>query len=79
MAVQIEYVTGGENSLCKGPVAGGSTFSEKRQQELKQQRALVEDSAGMMEKARPGRTSKGTFSKFYFSHTQWRSVLSREE
>lgn len=29
--VQVEYVTGGENSLCKGPVAGESKIAPKRQ------------------------------------------------
>lgn len=30
-AVQIEYVTGGENRLCKGPVAGESKTAAARQ------------------------------------------------
>lgn len=32
---------------------------------------VVEDSAGVMERATPGRASKVTLSRFYFSHTQW--------
>lgn len=67
----MEYVTSRESSLCKGPVAGGSNIAEKRQQELKEQRALVEDAAGVMEGARPGHASKAALSMFYFSHTQW--------
>ena len=38
MVVQMEYVTGGENSLCKAPLVGGSKIAKQRWLELKEQR-----------------------------------------
>lgn len=43
MAVQMEYVTGGENSLYKSSVAGGSKLAKRGSWNSKSKGHMVED------------------------------------